>query len=79
MTTSSNNKIVNLPTLNVESIQDWNQMVPVIKEVFRAMAGDEDFAFHHEVVMDGLMSLDLSATKEAVTAFLKDFCDNEIS
>ncbi len=79
MTTSNNNEIANLPTLNVESIQDWNQMVPVIKEAFQAMGGDEDFAFHHEVMMDGLMSLDLSATKKALAAFLKDFCDNEIS
>ena len=79
MSNSGNNEIVKLPTLNVESIQDWNQMVPVIREVFQVMNGHTDWVFHHEVIMDGLLSLDLSATKKACSAFLEDFCDNEIS
>ena len=62
-----------LTAVDINLVKDWNEMIPIIRSIFRTMGGQEKWSLHHEKVMDSLLSCDMLSARRSCRAFLEDY------
>ena len=58
--------------IDIDKIKDWNELIPIVREAFLMMNGEERWYFHYDELMKALLGCDFLETKRHCQIFLLD-------
>ena len=68
---------VDLDSLDIDMVKDWNEMIPVVRTIFHTMNGEDQWYFHYDEVMKALLGCDFLEIKKSCRLFLVSYRKGE--